>query len=606
MPGDDGVHATGPVPAARRSLTLACAAVLLTAADTYVVVLALPDMMASVGLATIDLPRAAPIVSLFLLGYIAVLPLLGRLSDLYGRLPVLLGCLLLFTAGSAVTAGGGTLNLVVLGRFLQGLGGGGLVPVTLALVADVWPADRRGVPLGAVGAVQELGSVVGPLYGAVLIAASGWRLIFWTNLVLGLLLAVGLATFGRPHPAPSRAPAAPPPATHRPWWRRDAVGALLLVLALAAGALAAQPPHGLTTDLTFGALTDPVLAGQGWSTPLWLIALGALLAALLRELTASRPLLPLRSAPRVARQIDGLGALLLAAALGCVVFAFASPDPEHQTLNAGGVPLLVAAVLLLGLFVLRERFAAPPLLPLRAFRPRSAWGALLVSFLAGSALIAALVDVPLFARSTVYPDSQFGASLVLLRFLAGVPIGALAGGLALRRLPPRLVASVGLLLAAAGLARMAGWQPDALAGFGEADLDLFVAGLGVGLAVAPVNDAALRAVGDELHGLVSALVVVLRSTGMLIGLSALTAFGLSRFRAETARLPAPGVICPADPLNCPQYSDGLRTALLHQLSAVFAGAAVCALLGAVAAALLLGARRRAADPAPGLGSVIAG
>ena len=74
------------------------------AADTYVVVLALPDMMGSVGLSIDQLQRAAPIVSGFLLGYVAMLPLIGRIADLRGRTPVLVAALVVFAFGSLVTA----------------------------------------------------------------------------------------------------------------------------------------------------------------------------------------------------------------------------------------------------------------------------------------------------------------------------------------------------------------------------------------------------------------------------------------------------------------------------------------------------------------------
>ena len=127
-------------------------------------------MMRGVGLGVDELQRAAPIVSGFLLGYVAMLPLIGRIADLRGRVPVLVGSLVVFALGSLVTAASYDLPSMVAGRFLQGVGGGGLVPATLALVADLYPPARRGVPLGVVGAVQELGSVLGPLYGALVLA----------------------------------------------------------------------------------------------------------------------------------------------------------------------------------------------------------------------------------------------------------------------------------------------------------------------------------------------------------------------------------------------------------------------------------------------------
>src|SRR6476469_3142335 len=189
-PAPHGIPALGVV-------VLATLAVLLTAADTYVVVLALPDILTGVGVGLDQLQRATPIIGGFLLGYTATLPLLGRLADLRGRVPVLSGCLLLFAAGSLFTATAVSLGPAVLGRGLQGVGAGGLVPATLALVADRWPPDRRSLPLGVVGAVQEAGAVLGPLAGAAVLAVADWRAIFWLNLVLGLGLAVGIAAGGR-------------------------------------------------------------------------------------------------------------------------------------------------------------------------------------------------------------------------------------------------------------------------------------------------------------------------------------------------------------------------------------------------------------------------
>ncbi len=180
--------------APRLLLGLASVAVAFAAADTYVVVLALPEMMNAVGVPIDQLQRAAPIVSGFLLGYVAMLPLIGRIADLRGRVPVLVAALVVFAAGSLITALAYDMPSMVTGRFLQGVGGGGLVPATLALVADLYPVERRGVPLGVVSAVQEIGSVLGPLFGAAVLAFADWRVIFAINLGVGLVLALAIRT----------------------------------------------------------------------------------------------------------------------------------------------------------------------------------------------------------------------------------------------------------------------------------------------------------------------------------------------------------------------------------------------------------------------------
>jgi MFS family permease len=263
----------------RLLLSLAAVAVAFAAADTYVVVLALPDMMTSVGLAVDELQRAAPIVSGFLLGYVAVLPLIGRIADLRGRLPVLVGSLVVFAVGSLVTAAAYDLPSMVTGRFLQGVGGGGLVPATLALVADLYPPARRGVPLGVVGAVQELGAVVGPLYGAVVLAVSEWEAIFAVNFAVGLLLAVALRSLG-------------PPDARR--GRVDVWGVALLGLTLLAVGLTMVQPTPLTSDVTLGLGFLPLAGGSRWLAPVGITALLLGVAFLARCLTARRPLVDVR------------------------------------------------------------------------------------------------------------------------------------------------------------------------------------------------------------------------------------------------------------------------------------------------------------------------
>ena len=571
-----------PVPpggASRTLLGLASVAIAFAAADTYVVVLALPDMMSAAGLNIDQLQRAAPIISGFLLGYVGILPLIGRISDLRGRVPVLLGSMVVFAVGSIITAAGYNLDSIIIGRFIQGMGGGGLIPPTLALVADMWPPQRRGLPLGVVGAVQELGSVLGPLYGAVVLAFGDWRDIFWLNCAIGLLMAAAMVRARNEAPKVAGA-------RERSPGRFDLAGLLLFLLSLLGVVLVMLEPERLVTGVTSGLAFLPVTGDSRWLTPLALATYALVALFLARQLLARRPMLDWRGWGEIARECDLFGAGMLAVGLGAIIIAFASAEPESTAISPSAPILLPLAAVAFAAFTWRQRHARVPLIPHGALNSRAAWGALVVSFFIGSSLIAALVDIPFFARLTIYRDSQLDAALVLVRFLIALPVGALLGGWLLRRVGASWLTAGAMVLSGIAFLHMATWDRYALNDQIET-LSLVGAGLGFGLAIAPVNAALLESTADAVHGVASALLIVARMVGMLIGISALTTIGLHQFYAASGEIPPVTELCDGANTACKAYKDAVLGAGISQLHAVFVGAAVSAFIAAGLAAVLL-------------------
>src|SRR6267378_756860 len=244
-------------------LALTGAGLFLASLDAYVVVTALLPMLTSVHIAVNRPEQATPIITGFLLGYLAVMPIAGGLSDRFGRIRVFAACLALFAFGSFLTASAPSLSQLVTGRLLQGAGGGALVPAVLALAADLYPAGDRSPVLGAVSALQEIGSVLGPLWGGLITASSfGWTWIFWINIPFAALLFWGLWPEIRAGGEPRREA------------RLDWLGALLATagLALLTLALYAANPE-----------QSPVGEGFLWQAPLALLFFAALLGGWLAQ-----------------------------------------------------------------------------------------------------------------------------------------------------------------------------------------------------------------------------------------------------------------------------------------------------------------------------------
>ncbi|MGE5697604.1 MAG: MFS transporter [Candidatus Sericytochromatia bacterium] len=489
--------------AQRRRIAIAAGslAVLLGALDTYVVVTIMRDIMADVGIALNRIQDVTPIITLYLLGYIAAMPLLGRASDRFGRKLLLQASLVGFAVGSVVTALSrheNSMDMLLTGRVIQGIASGALLPVTFALAADLWAARSRAAVLGGIGAAQELGSVLGPLYGIFVVwLLATWDWVFWINVPLAAVAMV-MIHFG----LPSRQ------------------------------------------------------RGDG---------------------------------PR--ERVDVVGGLLLGVALGLVVFGLYNQNPDgKQALPPNGVPLLCGALLALIAFAVWERFARTRLIEPAGVRFRPFLTALGASACAGAALMVTLVDVELFGQGVLGMDQE-DAAFLLLRFLIALPIGALVGGWLATRIGDRLVAVAGLLIAAAAYWLISSWDLHVLSARHDLgifslptfDTDLALAGFGLGLVIGPLTSAALRAVPPVQHGIASSAVVVARMIGMLVGMAALSAFGLYRFQQHLQDQPRPK----GSPLEvASQLGMNYRNAYVLEYGEIFTITALVCVLGALLAVFI--------------------
>ncbi|MFB2556185.1 MDR family MFS transporter [Herbiconiux liangxiaofengii] len=161
-------------------------AMLLSALDQTILGTALPTIVGELD----GVNHMLWVATAYILASTIVMPVYGKVGDLIGRKSLFVIALSIFVFGSAIGGFAMSMEWLIAGRFIQGLGGGGLMILSQAIIADVIPARDRGKYMGFIGAVFGLSSVAGPLLGGLFTDTLSWRYAFWINVPLGLAAIV--------------------------------------------------------------------------------------------------------------------------------------------------------------------------------------------------------------------------------------------------------------------------------------------------------------------------------------------------------------------------------------------------------------------------------
>ena len=462
---------------------------LLAALDSTIVATALPTIVGEFG----GLAHISWVVTAYLLAQTIVTPIYGKLGDLYGRKRVLQVAIVIFLIGSALCGLSQSMTHLIIFRAVQGLGGGGLMVTTQAVVADVVPPRARGRYQGIFGAAFGFASIAGPLVGGYFTTHWTWRWIFYINLPVGIIALLVLA---------ATLPAQSSFARHA----IDYVGAALLAVTLAS--------------------------------------------------------------------------IVLVTDLGGTVYAWSSPLM---------IALIVIAVAGLIAFVLIERRASEPILPLQLFRMRDVWVTSVVGLIVGFALIGSVTYLPVFLQ-IVKGLSPTESGLRMVPLMAGTLVTSiLAGQLVSRTGKYKLFPIIGTTIVALSLlliSRMTA-ETSALA----ASLYMSLLGLGLGFVMQVLIIAVQNAVDYRVLGVATSNAILFRFVGGSLGTALLGAILATQLDANVQRLmPGTAALDLISPQALAGLSPAVRTAYIDafvaSLSTVFLVAAAISLVGLLVALLL--------------------
>ena len=422
-----------PLPRRQVVLTMGglMLAIFLASLDQTVVSTAMPRIIADLG----GFDRFTWVTTAYLVASTTAVPIVGRLSDLYGRKVFFLGGITVFLAGSVLAGVSQTMDQLIAFRAIQGIGGGSMMALSFTTVGDLFPPAERGKYQGIVAAVFGLSSVIGPTLGGFITDSLSWNWIFYVNIPLGLpVIALFVRFFPNTRP-------------EKRSYRLDYAGMALLVLVVV-----------------------PLLIG---------LSLGGV---------------------------------------------------QYEWFSLQIVGILVFAAVMTVTFVLVERRAEDPIMPLDIYANPVVGISLVAVFITGFAMFGSIIFIPLFFQGVLGASATSSGSFLTPMMLSMV-VAATLSGQALSRLGGhyRLQGLIGIGVMTSGVVLTSRMTADT--SFGQAVASIMLTGLGLGITFPSFTIAVQNAAPANQLGAVTSATQFYRSIGGALGLAVLGSLMANRFAA---------------------------------------------------------------------------